>query len=224
MAKTKAELHADKDRYYSAVEQMRVAHNEGHHSQAVRVALVACDYVDGMMQFEHRFENVLDPVSVESIDYVLRYAPLLLDHQSLAKIDALFKSQKRIVKNTSVSLAENLATAQAVIWDAHRLWNHLERQEETLQDEMRAQLGGDQSRWRWIIEQWESIGLVRRIPESTSYRIRFTTRIASIVKAKCSSCGVIACAALGRFLEQNKCPKCNVSNYFVLLEREHAQV
>jgi len=217
MATTKAELDADSQQYYAALDRLRSAHRDGMVAQALEHAVSACDYVDGMMQFERRFADRKDRDSVETIDYVFRYAPLVFDHQSLRKVGELLKTQKRIDKNCGSDLAANLASAEKAMWDAHRLWSHLEKAGEEHQDKLRSILGGEQDRWRWIAEQWDGMGLLCRTEDRGSYRISLATRIIALVKAKCSSCGVVAKAAMGRFLEENECPKCRVKGFFVVL-------
>jgi hypothetical protein len=59
---------------------------------------------------------------------VIEYGPLLFDIDSLDKLDLLLKTQRRIDKNTSDNLAEKSLAARESLRDAHRLWNHLERE------------------------------------------------------------------------------------------------
>jgi hypothetical protein len=178
----------------------------------------SCDYVDGMMQFERRFEERTERKSVETIDYVLQYAPLVFDQASLDELGGILKSQKRIDKNTTADLADNLKKAIDLMWNAHRLWTVLEQSNDVPQDKLRTNLGGDQERWRSIAESWSRMGLVQRIPERGSYRISLTTRITAQVRGKCRRCGATGKAAMGRFLEEITCPKCQSTSTFVILK------
>jgi hypothetical protein len=108
MAKNKAALEADATGYREAVSKMRRAHNEGRFFDAIEIAINACDLVDGMMQFERRFEGSSERRIVETIDYVLRYAPLVFDSSSLETLGTILKTQKRIDKNTTADLADDL--------------------------------------------------------------------------------------------------------------------
>jgi hypothetical protein len=217
MAKNKAELQADAQKYRRRVSAMRRAHNEGRHLDALIAALAACEYVDGMMQFERRFEKRTERDDVESIHYVLRYAPLEFDLSSLVSLRELLKTQKRIDKNTDADFAKEVEDAFALMWDAHRLWGFLEVEHEVAQDKLRVSLGGDQDSWRSIAETWEQMGVIRRIPERGSYRISLTTRITTEVRGKCRYCGATCKAAMGRFLEEISCPKCKSTGTFVIL-------
>ncbi len=217
MAKKKTELEADATRYYSKVEEMRWAHDQRDYHGALGLAVAAWEYVDGMMQFERRFEDKSERNRLECVDYVLRYAPLLFEVQTLNTLSALLRTQKRVDKNTAADLAANLEIAYSLMKEAHRLWDHLERNVQVDQDRLRDSLGGDQDRWRWLAEKWESMGLVLRVPNRGSYKLSLLTRMESEVRAKCSICGVVAKAAKGRFWEQITCPKCKATVYFVIL-------
>jgi predicted RNA-binding Zn-ribbon protein involved in translation (DUF1610 family) len=170
-----------------------------------------------MMQFAHRYENHESWASVESIDYVFRFAPILFEAQHINRLADLFKSQKRIQKNVTTNLAQSLAKAQTLLHDAYRLWNHLESQGTSRQDDLRTTLGGDQDQWRWMAETWERIGIVRRVPENQSYRLQLVTRLDEVIRGKCPNCGVVGKATKLRLLDSLECPKCRATGFFVLL-------
>jgi hypothetical protein len=217
MAKNKAQLQLEATQYRAAVTAMWNSHGEGQVLRAIEIAMSACDQIDGMLQFEKRFEDRSDRKSVETFDYVLRYAPLAFDRPSLDRLAEMLKSQKRIEKNTTDDLAQHLQDSFVLMWDAHRLWSVLEQAESTPQDKLRTLLGGDQERWRRISEDWEKMGLIERTPERGSYRLSLATRIAAIVRGKCRSCGATGKAAMGALLEEIACPKCKTSSMFVFL-------
>lgn len=220
MAKKKAELEEDSRHYYRLISELQIAHKNCQYDQAIAHAVAAWEYVDGMMQFERRFENQADRWSLDCVEYALRYAPLLFHNETLVALSMLLRSQKRIDKYTTENLSTRLAQAFSLMFESHRLWDHLERTPDAHQDKFRTILGGDQDRWRWIVEQWASMGLVGRIPFQGSYKVSLTTRLETEVRAKCSACGVVAKAAKGRFWEPIKCPKCASIGYFVILVPE----
>lgn len=217
MAKNKAELQADCESYRNIASKVRSALEQRQFSEAVDLAVSAFEFIDGMMQFERRFENRTDRKSVQAIDCVLQFAPLLLDSVSLQKVSDILKSQKRIEKNTTADLTTNLSKAFALLWQAHRLWHQLEQQPETIQDSLRRDLGGDQDLWRWIVEKWDEMGLVRRTPERNTYRLSLATRLEEQVRGKCPACGVTGKATKERLLDPINCPKCKANVYFVFL-------
>ena len=109
MAKLKAELEQEREKYSEGMLQCRQAHNDGDYQKALEMAASACEYVDSMMQFAHRYENHESWASVESIDYVFRFAPILFEARLINRLADLLKSQKRIQKNVTTNLVQSLA-------------------------------------------------------------------------------------------------------------------
>jgi hypothetical protein len=219
MGMTKAELEDDRAQYDALLSQAKSALVGGCFSEAVRLAVSSWEHIDGMMQYERRYED-REFDSIEGIDIVLRHAPLLFEHQSLDKLEALLETQRRIEKNTSADMADKLAKARALMWDAHRMWGHLEAHPDARQDELRQKLGGEQERWRLMAEGWEGMGIIRRTGEGGSYRLALSTRLDEAVLAKCPACGVVVRAPKTRFLGELACPKCRKTTLFVMLARD----
>jgi len=201
---------------------MRKAHNESQFLDAIKLAIRACVYIDGLMQFETRFEKRSTRKSLELIDYVLQYAPLVFDLESLRTIEELLKSHKRIEKNTTTDLTANLRKATELLWNAHRLWDTLEKTIDLAEDNLHSVLGGEQKLWRNISESWNEMGLIQRIPKENSYRLSLTTRVTNPARGKCSACGATGTATMGTFLEEITCPRCKATVTFVLLRRREA--
>ena len=108
------------------------------------------------------------------------------------------------------------------MWDAYRLWEHLEKRPDARQDELRQDLGGDQNRWRRMSETWEEMGVVRRTPEGRSYRLTLVTRMDQTVFGKCPSCGVIGKTSKTKLMDDVTCPKCQTVGKFVILATRRA--
>lgn len=223
MAKRKADLESDCILHSELMTQVRQARKEGDFLKAVEMSVSAWEYVDGMMQYERRYGGKTEYKSIDSIDFVLRFAPLIFEFKSLEQLAVLLKSQRRIDKNTCTDLAEQLDAAKSLMWDAHRMWRHLELHDQARQDELRSHLGGDQDRWRWIAGTWEEMGLIKRTPCGGSYQLAFSSRLEEKVRGKCPSCGATGSGVKTRLLEEITCPKCKTNVHFVFLLAESAQ-
>jgi hypothetical protein len=219
MAMTKAEMERHRDQYRLWVSKAQASAQQRFYREAVELAVSSFGSVDGMMQYERKYGGT-ESVYVEAIDIVLRYAPPLFHFQSLDSLDSLLKNQRRIERNASGDVPERLREARALMWDAHRLWCHLERHSDCRQDELFGVLGGHRDRWRSIAEAWDSIGLIRRAPDGGSFSLSLYTRMDEVVPGKCPSCGVVGKAPKTKLLEEHHRPKCHASVYFVLLARE----
>jgi hypothetical protein len=217
VAKTKVELESDFNRHEDLMNRARQARREGDYRKAVEMAESAWPFIDGMMQYARRFNETSEHSTIDSIDLVLRLAPLLFDFETLNKLAELLKTYRRIDKNTTADLAAELARARSLMMDAHRLWDYLERHGDIRQDDLRRSFGGDQECWRGITELWERMGVVVRAAEGGSYRVRLATRMNDDVRAKCSCCGVAGKASKSRLLEEITCPKCQHRGLFVIL-------
>lgn len=212
---TKAEL-ADEDARYR--ELMTAAHRaeaQGLFGEAVSRAKEAWSAVDGMIQFEKRFGAGV-PERISAIEFVLRYAPLLLDYKSLDAVEELLVTCKRIGRTVTEDPDEKLAAAREKLKDCHRLWTLFERSGAILQSDLRGLLGGDQDQWREVSMAWCAMGLALRDPEGSSYRVSLKTRMGQVVPAKCPACGKLSTAPKSMFFENTACPECGKSVRFVL--------
>ena len=218
----KAEMEQCYAEYDSRMTQSEKAHRQGIFHKAVQWALAAGEYVDGMIQYERNCTEIaLSRIrALDALDMVLRYAPLLLDFSSLEKVGQLLAECRRIEKNVTTDYAKELADAGSRMWQCHRLLDHLERNADCRQDELRQLLGGDQDGWRRTAEGLEEVGLLRRAREGGSYRLALMTQMQEVVKAKCQSCGAVTEGPKIRFLERVSCSRCQQSVLFVILSTD----
>ncbi|GEM_PF-2487735 len=219
MAMKKADMEQCSVEYNGRMQAAQNAVSNGLFKSAVNLALEACPYIDGMMQYARKYE-AQEFDSVSAFDLVLAYAPLLLDSKSLTKIAEVLDEYRRIERNTGDDLGEMLRAAHDCVWMNHRLWNHLEAHPDCRQDELGQTLGGEQNHWRYVVESWEHMGLVQRTPENNSHRLSLRTRLGQPVPAKCSDCGSQIVAPKAMLLEPVRCPQCGANSCFVLLTSE----
>jgi hypothetical protein len=213
---TKGEMEAHKRSYAWHMHEAKRAESTGVYRAAVKSAVSAWEHIDGMMRYENKYEN-RDFDNIDAIDLVLKYAPLLFDFRSLEGLEQLLAKNKRIQKSKANDPAEKLATARGQMWANHRLWQHLEQNPDCRQDELQKVLGGEQAKWRAVVEGWVKIGIVRRFPNGGSCLLTLSTRMGQIVPAKCPSCGKVAEAPKRIFLETMRCPGCRLDVAFVFL-------
>ena len=216
MAMKKDELEHRQSQYQALMADAQTAEQAGLYRAVVEKSLESWEHIDGMMQYERRY-NKKELASIPAIELTLKYAPLLLDFASLDKLEELLKDCRRIERNTTHTLAAKLATARELMWDAHSLWGHLERNPGARQDELRNSLGGRQKRWSGIAETWEKMGLLQRKPENGTYRLTLSTRLGEIGSVKCPACGSVTEAPKAMCLEETPCPNCQARVLFVIL-------
>ena len=219
MAKTKAEMEEDRERYHGLIAKARLALQGTRFREAVKIASTSWKHIDGMMQFERKYENK-EFSNIEAIDIVLEYAPLLFEFTVLDELEALLKAQRKIDRDASDDLADNLSKARDRMRAAHRLWNHLEVHRNANLVELGSALGGSQDTWRVLVEAWETMGIIRRTKKDDAQFWTLTTQMDAMVLAKCPACGGGAKWTKAKFLETLACPTCRKPESFVLLARE----
>ena len=222
MPMTKAEMEEHDRQYHVLLAQAHEALRQGLVRRAVQHALAAWDHIDGMMQYDRKYENASFD-TIPAVDLVLRYAPLLLDFRQLDRLEVLLKEYRRIERDTTADVGEQLAQARARMWNAHRLWDYIEHHPDVRQAELRTALGGEQQEWADIAAAWEKMGLLRRIPDGSTYRLAFSTRMDELVPAKCPECGNLAQAPKAMLLDEMRCPQCKKRALFVLVADEQTE-
>ena len=202
---TKTEMQDHHDQYHTLMHQARSAASVGNFRSALEHAFNAWPHIDGMMQLQKRQGNP-DFVSVEALDLVLYYAPLLFDFARLNALDQLLADFRRIEKNTSADMEAKAQAARQQMWQAHRLWDFLELHPGARPDELRQNLQGDQDSWRDIVESWEKMDLICRVKEGGSYRLNLVTRMGEVIPGKCPACGHLVESPKSMLLEETICP------------------
>jgi hypothetical protein len=213
MAMKKAELETHDAEYRDRLSKAKHAESAGQYNEALKAAVSAWEHVDGMMQFQSKYEEEKVD-SVAAIDLVLKYAPLLLDFRKLDALEQFLSICRRIEKNTTAGPREKLSEARSKMWDNHRLWSYLEKHPDAPQDQLHKAMGQTND-WQSSIEAWVTMGVLRKAQEGPCYRL--TTSMEARVPAKCSACGKSAEGPKGLLLTSVTCPKCRSKTTFVLL-------
>jgi hypothetical protein len=216
MVMKKTEMEAYYKSYQKCMIEVEGFVGQGLFAKALERAFEAWEYVDGMMQYARKYHN-REFDSIEAIDCVLEYAPLLFDFERLNVLEQMIKSCKRIERNTNERIDDRLSKARRIMSQAHKLWNYLELNPQTRQDQLAKNIGGDQGEWRNIVETWEKMGLLLRYQEGGSYRLNLQTRMGALTRGKCIQCGSCQEAPKAILLEPTKCPDCGAKVYFVIL-------
>src|SRR5947209_7153912 len=84
----KTEMEAHQSRYYALMQQAQAAERRGLFRMSVEFAVSAFEHIDGMMQYERKYEEK-EFASVSAIEMVLRYCPLLFYSEHLEKLESI---------------------------------------------------------------------------------------------------------------------------------------
>jgi hypothetical protein len=223
MGMTKDELEFHHHQYFALLDEANAFVRQGDYINALQSAASSFDHIDGMMQYKRRYDSK-DPIHIETIGIVLKLSPLLFESQIVTRLETLLRTEKRIGKNSAGNLAGQLLDASALMEDARRLWNQVEKHPNCEQDQLPQDLGGRQERWQHIAEFWSQIGLISRVCQGNSISLTLATRMDEPVMAKCPFCGSIVKAIKTILLDEAPCPHCHKSVVFVLLTSPDANL
>ncbi len=214
MKKSEMEMHAAE--YHRLMDIAATAERNGYFREAIHYAIQAWPYIDGMMQYERRY-NEAEFYGIGAIDLVVTYAPLILGLKELEQLSELLAERKRIEKNTEENVTQKVQDARQRVYDNHKLWSYLETNPGTIQKQINKKLGGDKSRWDSVIDGWLKMGLVHRTMSDSDGQLFLRTRMGQVVKAKCPECGKISEAPKAIFLCETKCLDCHKDVLFVIV-------
>lgn len=215
----KSEMEEHHAAYHAHMAVARTAERDGLYRAAVDSAMSAWEFIDGMMRYEQKYLD-REFASVPAIDFVLKYSPMLLDVRRLNALRDLLKSRKRIDRDASADLVEELERAIFQTSENYQLWSFLERHPDVRQDELPPSLGGDREYRRTVIRFWEQLGIVSRTPDGRSYRLLLIAPLGRAITGKCPSCGQTHNAPKRAFFEPIDCPSCGKQAHFVLVASE----
>jgi hypothetical protein len=211
MAK-KAELESDFNQYSILRSKMRHAENVGQFQEALVIAVASFEHIDGMMQFDKKFGKQSQFYSIDTIDFVLKHAPMLFDIASIDKLEVLLKAKRTIEKNTTADLAELVTTARSNVLEAYRLWTLFDEAHAVTKTHLK-----NEPILRTIVKFWLKLGLVRLVTSDGAEHHEFTTRMTEKVRGKCPSCGATGAGTKLKLLDVINCPRCKKSVNFVFL-------
>lgn len=202
--------------YRARLERARFAIDDGQIVEAIKEAVAAWEHVEVRMRYGARYED-MEFDTLECVELVLQYAPLVLDADSLDRLEVLLKKQKHVERKTSKSLTAALDVARARLNLAYRAFDLLERRASMSHDELNAWAGPDAPAWKRIAMEWLRIGVVENSDDGKTCRLR--TNLREHWRTKCHACGKGLGGPKWRFLEKLPCPKCGSESGFVFVAR-----
>jgi hypothetical protein len=219
MAKTKTELQqdqADYDRLHAAAHD---AVARADFDAALDHCIESLKHVAGMMQFEKRWEN-RQFRSVETIDLLLRYAPVLQRRDCLDALATVLDTDRRIDRLASADLASLLVEAESRIRRVSQLIDLFSDLGQVEPQTLAARYGGADEEWRALAATLEHVNYLTKVQTGDRVELRRRTNLARPVAGKCRHCGTIALASFGELLDCLVCRSCGVETDLTLYFEE----
>ncbi|MFT3882934.1 MAG: hypothetical protein QM703_25170 [Gemmatales bacterium] len=208
---TKAELEWQRTAFRTYVAQSKEALSQHQYSNAIELAIQSFAFIDGMIQYERRYEQVEDQ-PYPTIKTVLSYSPVLFRWKAIDEVERLLDSTKRIEKNSQIDWRAKIDHSRRLLGHALETWTNIHARNSATYD-------GDQNRRIervFILSTWENMGYVTK-PNENGDLHSFVSNMEMRTRAKCKYCGDVCDATKATFLADIKCLKCGVTNLFVIL-------
>lgn len=177
---------------------------------ALERAEAAVPHFSDSIAYQRRFLKCSP--SIPEVDRILRLAPPLFAHRSLATLQAYCDARKKLEREAIPDLENRLDRAREILEEAARVWSELFADRFTSSHEVR--LG---RRFEPVLEVWKLMGAITRTSEDRESRHTVVTNMSRPVRAKCAGCGRVGRAPTAKLLEPRTCPACRQRCWFVFL-------
>lgn len=219
---TKAEIEDHWRQYGALLKKARQAEDRGEFLSVVEFAEASWQYVDGMLRQAFKLDG-RDERMLDAFTLVFRYAPILLDHQLLNRLEGFLVGKRRISKSSAADLGDGLAEARELMWRCHAVWNALEMQEVCSLGSLRRRFTGEDHEWELLIRSWKTMGIVLSNDDAGTLFFRLATQMSSEVIVKCSHCGTQARHPRPAIFEAIDCKRCERRGHFVFVSESLSQ-
>lgn len=215
---SKGDLAQARTAYVGEATAAAVALANGRYKDALRLALGTLDDVDAMIQYRAKYEKT-EVTSVETIDLILRYAPLLLDTAAIDELASVLKRYKRIDRVIPADLASETVQARRRTEIACNLHSIIRREGHIAVSRLLEQLPADERPiGKAILLEWLSMGIATKQADASESMIELTTVMARPARGVCFSCGAEVTAPKRLLAQGGTCPGCRKKSIFVLRE------
>ncbi|HUE15630.1 MAG TPA: hypothetical protein VMR25_15795 [Planctomycetaceae bacterium] len=214
----KADLETHHNAYHVLIHKALSAQKTGLYREAIAFAVSSWNHIDGMTQYQQKYAGQ-EVTSIQGIDFVLQYAPLMLDFESLDQLETVLRTQRRIAKQTGIDWEHRLDRAKHLMWDACRFWDYLEQHTTVAAQDLSDVHGSERKQWNRIADEWSEMGIVHRISSGKTHGWSLVTHMERPILAKCPRCAAVIKAAKSKCLDDLHCPKCRQKSVFVWLAR-----
>ncbi|MGA2031444.1 MAG: hypothetical protein ABSG68_04245 [Thermoguttaceae bacterium] len=210
-----AELEAHHDAYAVSERTIRAMVKNGEFPGVFSVCTASFQHIVPAMNYRKKKGVTPEIPDPSAFTTICKYAPPLFEH---AAIESLFEfvNSSRLLTQSEKSFLDSVETARKRVQLARRLWNHLERHPGMFQRDIRGELGVAPEHAEGIIEVWDKLGVVDRMPEDRSYRLYFRTRLDTEVAGLCPNCGVRGTGRKELFFRSIVCKKCGTDGHYHL--------
>jgi hypothetical protein len=209
----KVELEEHHDQYLAKEARIREMVRERQFPPVFTVCVDSFPHLVHAMKYRKRVGIVPETPEFSAFSVICKYAPVLFEHSFIVSMHEFILANRQLARHENGYL-QACEAALELEETSRAIWNHLERNPGTLQRDTGPQVNVAQPVTRGILELWEHLGVIIRVPERGTYRLGFRTRLDVQATGVCHSCGVRGKGMKELFLKPITCQKCNTQGYY----------
>lgn len=208
---TKAEMEDHFQKYSGLMKHAATAIKANDFGSVITLAEKSWDHLDGTL----RHLGKQDLTTIEGIGFVLLYAPILFDCSAIDRLEEFLSGKRRIANAYPTDIDEEILRSRKFMWQAHAVWDRLEKQPTCPQKSLRDIFEDDVESWNTTVRTWRAMNAVVLIAKNNMTHLKLVTRMDGKVVAKCPSCGHLARGTKSAFLDSVRCRICQTNGSFV---------
>ena len=211
-----AELHANS--YSECYSHLERAFQEGDYDAAVESAVHSFEHIPQMLTYLGRRLGGEPLPRVETIDFLLRYCPILLHDAGLELLGEFLRSKRAVVKKLPCDILQELQEANTLLREGARIYNSLQVMSPMPCSEVATVIGDHAGKVRDLLAQWEEMGMLWRATQETGEAYMLLGADNHRVKGKCGGCGAVGAGNLYKLLNTIQCPRCKTHSQFSIIQ------
>lgn len=209
----KAELEEHHDQYLAKEARIQEMVRDRQFPPVFAVCVESFPHLVPAMKYRKRVGIAPEAPEFSAFSVICKYAPVLFEHAFIEALRDFVLGTRQLARHENGYL-QACEAALELEETSRAIWNHLERNPDTFQRDICTQANITQETARSILEVWEYLGVIVRVPEGSTCRFRFRTRLDAETTGVCHSCGVRGKGVKELFLRPISCQRCGVQGYY----------
>lgn len=215
-----AELEAHHDEYLELETAISTMLRERQFPAVFSVCEKSLPHIVPAIKFRKKRDIHPETPNLLAFTVVYKYGPPLFEHAVIESFFDFAKSTRLIAKHEKGFL-ELVETALEREEAARLLWNELDLNPRSLQEDIGSKLGLDRRSTVEILEVWAELGIITREAKGNSYESFFRFSPDALTEGMCPACGVRARGRREAFYRPGSCKKCGNEGYYHILDTDY---
>lgn len=213
---SKAELQAG---YYSdCYSHLEQSFQKADYDAAVESAVRSFEHIPQMLTYLSRRLGGEPLPRVETIDFLLRYCPILLHAEGLESLGEFLRSKRAVARKLPYDVQQEFQQANVRLLRSFRIWNVLQAKSPMPSSEIDTLLGEGNENTRDLLTRWIEMGIVWTVRGDKREEYMLLGADNHKVRGKCGECGAVGSGNLYKLLDAIQCPRCKTHSQFSIIQ------